>query len=310
MRFEEERRVSGGSTRVVYAALAGNAAIAIAKFVAYVLSGSSAILTEAIHSLVDTADQILLLIGERRARKRRDPTHPLGYGMEMYFWSFVVAMMVFGAGGLASIHEGVARLQEPVGMASVSVSLTVLAVAGVFEGLSFLVGFKAYRRAIGRRQVRLWRFITASKDPSLFATILEDGAALAGIGLAAAGVMGSAFLDLEWADGVASIAIGMLLTGVAIVLANETRSLIAGESVAPLIRDELMRALTEAGHAAGVAELSTLHLGPRVVLVAITLRFDEGARASELKDDIRAITRTLKAADKRIAYVFVRPAET
>lgn len=305
-----QRVVAKGSTRVVYVALAGNAAIAVAKFFAYALSGSSAILTEAIHSLVDTADQTLLLVGEHRARRSRDPSHPLGYGMEMYFWSFVVAMMVFGAGGLASIYEGVARLRHPAEMASVSINLTVLAIAAVFEGLSFLVGFKEYRRAIGRHQVRLWRFITASKDPSLFATLLEDGAALVGIALAAAGVVGSTMFKIRWADGVASISIGVLLASVAIVLANETRSLIAGESVAPPIREELRRALDTAGQAGSVADLATLHLGPRVVLVAITLRFDDEVCVADWNVAIRAITRTLKAADDRIAYVYVRPAET
>ncbi len=297
-----------GSKRVVYVALAGNACIAGAKFVAFLVSGSGAMLNETIHSAVDTVDQILLLVGQARARKRRDRSHPLGYGMEMYFWSFIVALIVFGLVGVVSIYEGVQRLTGSSEVTSPALSLTVLAIAVVFEGTSFAVGYREFRRIVGGRQTPFWRFIVASKDPNLFSTLLEDLAALIGIGFAAAGVIGSALLHIWWADGAASIAIGLLLMGVSAVLANETRSLIAGEGVAPPIMTELRRALSSAGYDEHVQELATLHLGPRVILVAITMHFASDARVSDLREAVRSMTRTLRDADERVTYVYVRPA--
>jgi cation diffusion facilitator family transporter len=189
-----------GSSKVVYAALAGNVAIAVAKFVAFALSGATAMLTEAIHSCVDSTDQLLLLVGQYRARKRRDRSHPLGYGMETYFWSFVVALIVFGLGGLASIYEGIQRLRHPaLTHPSLALNLSVLAIAAVFEGLSLRVAFREYKRVVGPRKTPLWTFIKASKDPNLYATLLEDGAALIGIAIATTGVLAVNLADAQWA---------------------------------------------------------------------------------------------------------------
>ena len=232
------------SRRVVLAALAGNGAIAIAKFTAAGISGSTAMLTEAIHSLVDTADQVLLLVGQTRGERPADATHPLGYGMEVYFWSFIVALMVFLVGGVLSIYEGVRQILNPAAVISPWINLTVLAVAAAFEGTSFRIAYREYRRVVRGRPTRLWTFIKASKDPALFAVLLEDSAALIGIGLAATGVIASSFFHLAWADGAASVAIGLLLASVAWVLANETRSLIAGEAVAPIVMERLKEALS------------------------------------------------------------------
>src|SRR5262245_4724391 len=224
-------KMVSGSTRVVLAALAGNGGIAAAKFIAAGLSGSTAMLTEAIHSLVDTGDQTLLLIGQTRGRRPADETHPLGYGMEAYFWSFIVALMVFLLGGVLSILQGVVHLLLPEPIEAPWISLSVLAISAVFEGASFGVGYREYKRVVRGRPIDLWRFIQASKDPSVISVLLEDSAALIGLGVAAIGVSASSFLNIAWADGVASIVIGILLCCVAFVLANETRSLIAGEAV-------------------------------------------------------------------------------
>jgi cation diffusion facilitator family transporter len=299
----------GGSTRVVYAALAGNVAIAVSKVGAFVASGSSAMLTEAVHSFVDSIDQVLLLIGQKRARKQRDGTHPLGYGMEMYFWSFIVAVMVLLAGGIASVYEGIRRTLDPSELSSPWVSLTVLGIAAAFESSSFAVAFREFKRVVRGRDTPLWHFIRLSKDPSLFATLLEDGAALVGIGLATIGVIGSAWLGFRRADGLASIAIGGLLVGVAAVMANKTRSLIAGEAVAPPVHEALRRTLSKDRRIARLDEIATLHLGPRVILVALTLNFASGMKIADLRDAVREITAALKAIDDRIAYVYVRPPE-
>jgi cation diffusion facilitator family transporter len=303
------RRLAKGSRRVVLAALAGNSAIALAKFVASAISASTAMLTEAIHSLVDTGDQVLLLVGQRRGEKPADATHPLGYGMEAYFWSFVVALMVFLVGGVLSIYEGGRQILNPEPVTAPWISLGVLAVAAAFEGTSFRVAYREYRRVVRGRPTRLWAFIKASKDPALFSVLLEDSAALVGISLAATGVIASSFFGIVWADGVASVGVGLLLTGVAWVLANETRSLIAGEAVAPIVMERLKEKLAQIDCITELDEVATLHLGPRAILVALTLAFRRDSTTDMLEDAIREITQALRLADDRIAYVYVRPSQ-
>ena len=261
--------MANSSRRVVLAALAGNGAIALAKFAAAGISGSTAMLTEAIHSLVDTADQVLLLVGQTRGERPADATHPLGYGMEVYFWSFVVALMVFLVGGVLSMYEGVRQILNPIPVTLPWISLTVLAIAVGFESTSFRIAYREYRRVVRGRPTRLWAFIKASKDPALFAVLLEDSAALIGIGLASTGVIASGFFHINWADGAASVAVGLLLASVAWVLANETRSLIAGEAVAPIVMERLKEALSRVDCITDLEDVATLHLGPGAILVAL-----------------------------------------
>jgi cation diffusion facilitator family transporter len=303
----EDKAMAQGSARVVLTALAGNGAIALAKFIAAGMSGSTAMLTEAIHSLVDTGDQLLLLVGQRRGRRKPDASHPLGYGMETYFWSFIVALMVFVLGGVLSIYEGVRHILNPEPLVSPWISLGVLAVSAIFEGVSFRVGYREYKKVVSGRPMRLWDFIKGSKDPSLVSVLLEDSAALIGIVLAALGVAASSFLHIAWADGAASVAIGLLLTGVAFVLGNETRSLIAGESVAPAVMDRLKETLAAIDCITEIDDIATLHLGPGEILVALTLTFRVQATSDVINTAIFEITRCLQATDGRIAYVYVRP---
>jgi cation diffusion facilitator family transporter len=299
---------AAGATRVVYAALTGNAAIAAAKFAAFGLTRSSAMLTEAIHSLVDSADQILLLVGQARGRRPPDAGHPLGHGMESYFWSVIVAVMVLLLGGFVSMYQGVRHLLAPEPITSPAVSFGVLGVATLFEGVSLSVAVGEYKRVVRGRQVSLWRFIRLSKDPSLYASLLEDSAALVGIGIAALGILASSFFDIAWADGAASIGIGLLLTAVAAVLANETRSLISGEAVAPTVMAEIRRLLDHDPRIDRLVDVATLHLGPHTVLVALTLSFQSDLTVAGLRDAIRELTAAMHRADGRIAYVYVRPA--
>ncbi|MCU1383325.1 MAG: hypothetical protein JWL71_2022 [Acidobacteria bacterium] len=301
------RERADGSARVVYAALAGNVAIAVAKFVAWGVSGSSAMFTEGVHSLVDSADQLLLLVGQSRARRPADAGHPLGHGMESYFWSFIVAVMVLLLGGGVSLYQGVQHIVSPEPIQSPATSFTVLAIAAVFEGSTLAIAFREFKRVVRGRDVPLWTFIHVSKDPSLYASLLEDSAALAGIAIAAFGVLGSAVFHIRWADGAASIAIGGLLTAVAFVLANETRSLIAGEAVAPPVMADIKRLLHNDARIDNVVDIATLHLGPKSVLVALTLDFRSDMTLADLREAIRDLTRALKQTDDRIAYVYVRP---
>ena len=294
----------GGARKVVLVALAGNLTIAAIKFAAYLFGGSTAMLTEGVHSLVDTGDQLLLLVGQHRASRPPDGAHPFGYGLETYFWSFIVALVVFLAGGLVGVWEGLHKLAHPAPVTRPLLSLAVLALSGLFDGLSFRTAYREFRHTVRGRDVRLARFLRASKDPNVFATLLEDGAALTGLCLAAAGVAGSAFLGWRFADGVASVLIGLLLVVVAAFLANETRSLIAGEAAAPIIVERVeaaLAALARLGEAAGVR---TLHLGPRTILVTVAWRFSGQPSLAEVQAGLEEIKACVRAADARICDVF------
>ena len=298
------------STSVVYAALAGNVLVAASKFVAAVLSGSSAMLTEAIHSTADIANQVLLLIGNWRSSRRKDASHAFGYGMELYFWTFVVAVIVLLAGGAASIWEGARQIASPEPIRSPGISLGVLALSALFEGTSFAFGYRAYKKRVGGRlvngrQVGLWRFIKLSKDPNLYESLLEDSAALIGIGLAAAGVLASVYLGMWWADGAASIAIGLCLVSVSVVIAEATRSLMAGETVTSAVLADIRAATGKFADRMPVSEIKTLHLGPESILVATTIEAN-GHTAETTAAILLEMTESVRSADKRICYVYFR----
>jgi len=289
---------------VIYAALAGNLAIAATKFIAFFLTGSSAMLTEAIHSSVDTGNQGLLLLGLARARKAPSETHPFGYGMELYFWAFVVALLIFAMGGAFSIYEGVHKILEPEPMQRAWINFVVIGLAMVFEGGSFLVAWREFK--VLRRGAPFFVSLLRSKDPSIFAVLLEDGAALAGLFIAGLGVAGAAIFGLPWADGAASIAIGVLLVLVAVFLANETRSLLTGESASPRIVAEVKAALEADARVESVAEVLSMHLGPQEILLGVTLDFRDDLTAVDIEaagDDFAGV---IRGVDARITRVFVR----
>jgi len=299
--------MADGSSRVVYAALIGNALVAVSKYIAAALSGSSAMLTEAIHSTSDCTNQILLLIGVRRGKLPADETHPFGYGMEIYFWAFVVAVLVLLAGGAYSIYRGVSELAAPHPINSPELSLAVLFASAIFEGVSFSVAYKQYKQVVAAHRtpgqsISLIRFIKWSKDPSLYETLLEDGAALAGIAVAAAGIVASAYFGLFRADGVASVLIGTILVANATAILVATRSLVAGEAVAPPVLRDLRSAVEGHPWSDRVADLATLHLGPSCILVAVTLLPGAG-HDHQVGHEIE---RRLMATDPRILEVLFR----
>jgi cation diffusion facilitator family transporter len=294
---------------VVYAALAGNVLVAASKFVAAAISGSSAMLTEAVHSSADCVNQVLLLIGNRRSEKAPDESHPFGYDGEMYFWTFVVAVIVLLAGGAASIYQGVHELEHLHAIDSPVLSLIVLALSAVFEGGSLVVGYRASRRVIARhpgdgKPVSMWRFIKLSKDPNMYESLLEDSAALIGIGIAAIGVIGSAFLNHLWMDAVASIAIGFLLIADSYVIAVATRSLIAGEAVAFPLRTEIGNALKDDGFDGACTDLKSLHLGPKTILVMLSVLEKNLPADTSITAHLDAIGARIKRVDDRIRHVF------
>src|ERR1700730_4978407 len=227
--------------------------------------------------------------------------------METYFWSFVVALFVFFLGGLLAFYQGARHILTPQPIVSPVISLGVLLVSALFEGWSFGVGFREYKRVIRGRDIPLCSFIKASKDPSLYGTLLEDFSAVIGIAMAALGVIASSLLHIGWADGASAVVIGLILFGVSAVLANETRSLIAGEAVAGPIMKELHRVLAADSRIVQIDEIATLHLGPQAILMALTVRFRSELSIPALDDAIREITSTLQSVEKRLAHVYVRP---
>ncbi len=291
---------------VVYAALAGNSAIAVTKFAAAGLTGSSAMLSEAVHSVVDSVDQLLLLVGDARRKAEPTPSHPFGYGLEAYFWGFTVALMVFLLGGAFSVYEGVHKLQHPEPPARLWVNYLVLGLSALFEGATFVFSYVQFRKR-AKGGIGLASFIRRSKDPNLIVTLLEDGAALTGLAIAALGVTGQ-MLGVSWADAAASLAIGVLLMGVAAALANETRSLIAGEAADSTVVGEVRRALEAARSEVGVVEIATLQLGPERILVALTLDFPPFDGRDDVARAVAELTRRVRAADPRIFRVYFRPA--
>lgn len=292
-----------GSSVPAIAAGAANLLIAAAKFGAFAFTGSSAMLTEGFHSLVDTGNQALLLLGKKLGRRAPDQLHPFGYGMEQYFWSFVVAILIFAVGGAASIYEGVQRLSTSEPITAPWVNFVVIGLAIVFEGGSLIIAVRAYAQTGGMPSLGA---IRRSKDPTLFTILLEDGAALLGLLIALAGVSAATLLHWPEADAYASMAIGALLVAVAIFLAGETRSLLVGEAASPDLV-ALIRSAVEADEQVDcVARVATLHLGPERILVAITLRADAQGR-SDLRTVIERLSARICAADERIAEVYFAP---
>jgi cation diffusion facilitator family transporter len=303
--------MADGSTKVVYAALLGNGVVAATKFGAAALSGSSAMLTEALHSSADTINQCLLLFGNKRSRAKADATHAFGYGMEIYFWTFVVAVLVLIAGGGASLWKGVQHLRHPQQIESAAVSLIVLALSAIFEGASFLVAYREYKRIAMRHtipnlHIGLWRFIDWSKDPNLYESLLEDLGALVGVAIAALGICSSVYLHLAWADGLASCAIGVLLIVDALLILMATRSLIAGEAAAlPLLKD-IREAVRAGSPGFDIAEAGTLHLGPRTILVCLKVNPTPNTSVAALQNGLDDAERRVRAVDRRIQYVLFR----
>jgi cation diffusion facilitator family transporter len=296
-----------GSKRVIYAALAGNLAIAITKFAAAWWTGSSAMLSEAVHSTVDTANQGLLLLGLTRAARDPDRTHAFGYGMELYFWAFVVAFLIFALGGAVLIYEGFHKLSNHGQIEDPWVALSVLGACMVFEGLSFRVGWRELKKRYPG--VSPLAAIKASKDPSVFAVLLEDSAALIGLGLALLGLLLVYVLDAPLFDGLASITIGGVLVITAVFLSRETLSLMTGESASREVLDEAITVLRADPRVEEVQELLSLHLGPQDILLAIAIDFADDLTSPDIEKAATDLTQALTRAHPSIKRVFLRPVQ-
>jgi cation diffusion facilitator family transporter len=270
----------GGGTTAILAALAANIGIAIAKFVAFLVTGASSMLAEAIHSVADSGNQVLLLVGGKRAKRAATPEHPFGFGRDRYIYSFIVAIVLFSVGGLFAIYEGVHKLQHPEGLESPIWAFGVLIVAICLESFSLRTAVRE-TNAVRRPGESYWGFIRHARAPELPVVLLEDTAALLGLVLALLGVGLSTLTGNAVFDGLGTIAIGVLLVAVAAVLAVETKSLLIGESATPDAERRIMQALTSGGAVQSVIHMRTQHLGPEELLVAakIAVRHDDTAAA-------------------------------
>ena len=295
--------MAGSSKKVVYAALIGNSLIALTKFVAAVMTGSSAMFSEGIHSVVDTGNQVLLLYGMHKARKPADRQFPFGHGKEVYFWSFAVAIMIFAVGSGVSLYEGIVHTIHPEPIENPYVNYVVLAFALLFEGISWYFALTEFTKAKGK-----WGYIEAvhrGKDPTIFVVLFEDSAAMVGIVAAFLGVFLSHQTGLLYFDGIASIIIGLILGGTAIWLAYETKGLLIGESANRPVEDAIREIVSGCAGVEHVNELLTMHMGPEFILVNISIDFSDTISAGELETIISGLDTRIKETFPLVKRVFV-----
>lgn len=295
--------MSSGSKKVIIAALIGNTLISITKFGAAAITGSSAMMSEGIHSLVDTGNQILLLYGLKQAAKPADADFPFGYGKEIYFWSFIVAILIFALGGGISIYEGIMHLDHPEPMSNPMINYVVLGLAMVFEGAAWFFAFREFKQVKGK-----WGYLEAiqrAKDPSIFVVLFEDSAAMLGLAVAFAGIALSQYTGILWFDAVASIIIGLILFGTAIWLAYETKGLLIGESANRSVIKAIREILQAGDHIEHVNEILTMHMGPDYILANISVDFNDNISADEIEKSIAEIDVKIKQQHPQIKRIFI-----
>jgi cation diffusion facilitator family transporter len=298
--------VKGDSHKVIYAALGANSLIAISKFVAAYITGSSAMMSEGVHSVVDTGNQGLLLYGMRRAKQPADSAHPFGYGAEIFFWAFVVAILIFAVGAGISFYEGVNKLLNPHPIKDPLINYIVLGGAFIFETVAWIIAYKEFRKAQGTK--RPFRVITAvrqSKDPTIFTVLFEDTAAMLGLVAAAVGVYAASSWDVQWADGAASIVIAAILAGAAILLAVETKGLLIGEAASRDVVRGIRKIIDDAPDILHINELRTMHLAPQEILLALSVDFADGISSQAVEKAVSQLEREIKESYPQVSRVFI-----
>lgn len=292
-----------GSKIVIYAALIGNSLIAVTKFIASSITGSSAMLSEAIHSVVDTGNQGLLLWGIKRSKRPADAFHPFGYGMELYFWTFVVAILIFAVGAGVSLYEGIHKLQATEPIKSPIINYIVLGLAMIFEGAAWTIAFKAFNRQRGSHG--LFQAVRRSKDPTVFTVLFEDTAAMLGLIVAFAGVACSQYFGNVMFDALASIGIGLILAITAALLAFESKGLLIGEAASASVIQYVRDIINRNTDILSINELRTMHLGPRDILLNLSLDFVDGISATRVENAISVMEEEIKSRCPEITRVFI-----
>lgn len=296
---------ASGGNKAIFAALAANLGIAVTKFIAWFFSGSSSMLAEAIHSVADSGNQLLLLLGGRQSRREADQEHPFGHGRERYVYAFVVAIILFSIGGVFSIYEGIGKLREPHPLEVPWLPIVVLLVAICLESFSLRTAMK---EAAPHRKGQSWlAFIRHAKAPELPVVLLEDIAALTGLVFALLGV-GLTILtgDAVW-DGIGTLAIGVLLVAVAVILGIETKSLLVGEGAGPRDLDAIRAAILDGPETARIIHMKTLYLGPEELLVAAKLAFDARSRFADVALSIDAVETRIRVALPIAQVIYIEP---
>ncbi|UCG71907.1 MAG: cation transporter [Chromatiales bacterium] len=295
--------MAGSSRKAIFAALVGNSLIAVTKFGAAAMTGSAAMLSEGIHSVVDTGNQVLLLLGLKRAQRQPSPGFPFGHGKEVYFWSFAVAILIFALGAGISLYQGYSHLRDPTPLENVSVNYIVLALAILFEAGAFTVAFREFNAQRGK--LGALEAVRRGKDPTLFVVLFEDGAAMLGLLVALVGIFLADQTGNLVYDGAASMLIGLILAATAVWLAYETQSLLIGESAADWLVGKVNATLAGTTGIETVNEVATLHMGPNFILVTISVDFSPSMNSDDVETCVSELTREIKAIDPSIRRVFI-----
>ena len=294
-----------GTVAAVWAALSGNLMVALAKGVAAAMTGSAAMLSEAVHSLVDTANEVLLLYGIARSARPADRSHPLGYGRELYFWSFVVALLIFALGAGVSFYEGLSRLLTPQPIEHPRVIYAVLAVSLAFEAASWWVGMRAFGAA--NRNLGWWKAFRQSKDPPAFIVVFEDSAAILGILVAAAGTTAALLTgDSRW-DGGASLVIAAILASTAGLLARESKELLIGERADPILSDAILRTASGIAGVCSANSIVTVQIAPHSVIATLSLDFFDYLRAPDIERAVIELETRIRSTYPEVSALFVKP---
>ena len=290
---------------VVYAALFGNLAIALVKFVAAYITNSSAMLSEAIHSVVDTLNEILLLYGMKKAEQRPDAHHPFGYGRELYFWAFIVALMVFALGAIVSIYQGILHIIHPEEMQDPMINYIVLGIAILCEGFSWTVALRTFRKMKGK--MGYFEAFRRSKDPTTFTVLFEDTAALVGLFIALIGIFLAHQLNIPELDGAASILIGVVLAVSAWLLARETKGLLLGETADPRLRENVLNIAQQDAAVYSANGVLTEQMGAHQVIASLSLEFKDDLTSDEIEACVNRIEEQIKQLHPEIITLFVKP---
>lgn len=299
--------MASGSKKVIFAALIGNGLIAISKFVGSALTGSAAMLSEGIHSVVDTGNQLLLLLGLRRAKKPADKNYPFGHGKEIYFWSFVVAISIFAVGAGISIYEGIHSVMDPHPVTNPMINYIILSLAICFEAGAWYFAWKEFK--IIKEDKGFFEEVRTSKDPTTFVVLFEDTAALLGLVVAIIGIWLGQVTGIHIFDGIASIVIGVILGLTAAWLAYETKGLLIGESTEPEIVNGINDMANSYNEIQTVNETLTMHMGPEYILVNLSVDFDDSMNANSIEEATAKLTREIKNTFPRVKRIFVEAEE-
>ncbi len=295
--------MAASSKKVIYAALIGNFLISVTKFFASFATGSSAMLSEGIHSLVDSGNQLLLLLGIKKSNQPPDKDFPFGHGKEIYFWSFVVAIMIFAVGAGISLYEGIHSIIEPHPVENPTINYIVLGLAMIFEGFAWYFAWKEFRKTKGEQGY--FEAIRKEKNPTIFVVLFEDSAAMLGLVIAFLGIAAGQWTGILIFDGIASILIGLILGVTAAWLAYETKGLLIGESAEKEIIEGIRTLTIKSNGIKSVNELLTLHMGPDYILVNISVDFNNELNAGNIEDTIESINKSIKTKYQRVKRVFI-----